>query len=80
MDLSTKGAAWESPGQRPGSVSRRDATLPEEIIYYRLTPTQGFALGCLGPGLWLLNQNPLKNRRFMVFQDVRNNEVGGTLA
>ena len=45
MALSTKGAARESPGQRPGSVSRRDAPLPEESIYYRLTPPQGFALG-----------------------------------
>ncbi len=41
MALSTKGAARESPG----SVSRRDAPLPEEFIYYRLTPPQGFALG-----------------------------------
>ena len=43
--------------------------------YNSLAPTQGFAPGYLGPGLWPLNQYPLKYRRFMVLQDVRNNKL-----
>ena len=29
----------------------------------------------LRPGLWPLNQNPLKYRRFMILQDVIYNEI-----
>ena len=38
MALSTKGAARESPGQRPGSVRRQDATLPDSLLALVVCP------------------------------------------